>query len=116
MMSSINGWSTLLIAIPIVILNEEVEFFNFATEFPRVLLDMGGLAISGTMGQIFIFTMVSMFGALACSIATTIRKVITLMFSVIFFKNILVTRQWLGAALVFGALFGDMIFKKKPQN
>lgn len=38
------------------------------------------------------------------------------MFSVIFFQNPLQIHQWFGTVLVFGGLFGDMLFNKKPKR
>ena len=51
-------------------------------------------------------------GPLACSVVTTTRKFFTVLFSVLFFGNTLIARQWLGAVLVFSGLFADMLFGK----
>lgn len=67
------------------------------------------------MGQLFIFLMVASFGPLACSVVTTTRKFFTVLCSVLLFGNVLVARQWLGAVLVFAALFTDMLFGKKQS-
>lgn len=73
------------------------------------------LAITGAVGQLFIFIMVASFGPLACSVVTTTRKFFTVLCSVIFFGNPLTSRQWFGAALVFAGLFLDAAFGKgKP--
>ena len=55
----------------------------------------------------------SEFGPLPCSIVTTTRKFFTVLASVVFFGNSLITRQWFGVALVFAGLFLDGAFGKK---
>lgn len=67
----------------------------------------------GVLGQFFIFLMVANFGPLACSVVTTTRKFFTVLCSVLLFGNVLIARQWLGAVLVFAALFVDMLYGKK---
>jgi solute carrier family 35 (UDP-galactose transporter), member B1 len=114
LMAALNGWGALLMIAPILITGEGVRFVEFAGHYPQIWTFIGALVAAGAIGQIFIFAMVTMFGSLACSVTTTIRKVFNLLFFVLL-GDALLPQQWGGAALVFGALFGDLIFKKKPQ-
>ncbi|KAL5274123.1 SLC35B1 family protein [Megaselia abdita] len=113
MMSAMNYWSTLMLGVALVLSGEGKLFFDFATRHPKLLFDLGTLALTGALGQLFIFLMVSGHGPLACSVVTTTRKFFTVLCSVIFFGNALIPRQWFGAILVFVGLFADMIFGKK---
>ena len=63
--------------------------------------------------QHFIFLMVTSFGPLACSIATTTRKFFTILASVIFFGHSLLYRQWFGTAFVFIGLALDTLYGKE---
>lgn len=112
MMIAMNAWSTCFVAVAIVLTGEIFEFIAFANRYPNVLLQLALLAITGAVGQLFIFVMVSSFGPLACSVVTTTRKFFTVLFSVIFFGNVLTSRQWFGAFLVFVGLFADAAFGK----
>lgn len=112
MMIAMNAWSTCLVAVAIVLTGEIFEFISFANRYPHVLLQLALLAITGAVGQYFIFMMVSSFGPLACSVVTTTRKFFTVLFSVMFFGNVLTSRQWFGAFLVFVGLFADAAFGK----
>lgn len=116
MMLAMNGWSTVMVAVAVIITGELFEFIAFAARYPYVLSNLALLAITGAMGQLFIFIMVSSFGPLACSVVTTTRKFFTVLFSVIFFGNTLTSRQWLGAVLVFAGLFADAAFGKGPAK
>merc|ERR550534_2297331 len=71
-----------------------------------------GLLITGE-GVEFIFMTVSDFGPLPCSIITTTRKFFTVLASVIFFGNSLVTRQWIGTVFVFAGIFLDGLYGKQ---
>lgn len=64
----------------------------------------------------FIYTMVSSFGSLANSVTTTVRKFCSIVFSIIFFGHPSNAIQWAGAALVFIALFADIILNKKKKK
>lgn len=117
MMLAMNAWSTAIVLVAIIITGELFEFISFASRYPYVLSNLALLAVTGAVGQLFIFSMVSSFGPLACSVVTTTRKFFTVLFSVIFFGNALTSRQWLGAFLVFSGLFADAAFGKgKPKK
>jgi hypothetical protein len=55
---------------------------------------------------------VTTFGPLTCSIVTTTRKFFTILVSVLFYGNSLVSRQWLGVVFVFLGLGLDSMFGK----
>lgn len=67
---------------------------------------------SRTHMQYFIFTTITNFGPLTCSIFTTTRKFFTILASVVIFGNALVTRQWAGVLLVFLGLGLDIFLGK----
>lgn len=113
MMLAMNGWSTLFLVPALLVTGEAMEFVAFATKYPQMLSHLATLALAGAMGQLFIFMMVSSFGALACSVVTTTRKFFTVLCSVLLFGNNLSSRQWMGAVLVFLGLFADMFYGKK---
>lgn len=118
MMFSMNAWGSLFAVIAVLPTGEVWTFVPFIQRHPEVLYKMALLALTGSLGQFFIFVMVSSFGPLPCSIATTTRKFFTVLFSVIWFQNTLGYKQWIGCALVFIGLFADAVFgknRKKPK-
>ncbi|XP_026464003.1 solute carrier family 35 member B1 homolog isoform X2 [Ctenocephalides felis] len=115
MMVATNGWSATYISVALLLSGEGREFLSFAVRYPYIGTQLAALAVTGALGQLFIFMMVSKFGPLACSVVTTTRKFFTVLFSVIFLANPLIARQWFGAVLVFTGLFLDMIYGKKPS-
>ncbi|XP_058452984.1 solute carrier family 35 member B1 homolog [Malaya genurostris] len=113
MMLAMNGWSALFVIPALLITGEGSEFTAFAIKYPQMLTHLATLSLAGALGQLFIFMMVSSYGALACSVVTTTRKFFTVLCSVLLFGNNLSSRQWFGTILVFSGLFADMFYGKK---
>jgi len=113
-MFSINMYSAVFLTIGSVATMEVVGFYEFAVKYPDILLKIGSAALVGSLGQIFIFMMISDFGPLPCSIVTTTRKFFTVLISVIFIGNPISGQQTIATVIVFGALFADAFWGKKP--
>lgn len=116
MMLGMNYWSMLILGAVSLLTGEGKLFFDFAIRHPEVWGHIAALSLAGAIGQLFIFMMVSGFGPLPCSVTTTTRKFFSVLFSVVFFGNSLIARQWLGTVLVFTGLFADMLIGKKPTE
>lgn len=112
MMLAINYWSSIMVLMAFIGTSEKYLAFNFILKYPVVLLHLGSLALTGALGQLFIFSMILNFGSLSNSIVTTTRKFFTVLFSVLIFGNSLSTIQWIGAFLVFTGLFADKFMKQ----
>lgn len=116
MMTSINAFSSLILSFLILITGEWREFFIFFSSHPESLKDLTNLNLFGALGQFFIFMMISEFGSLPCSIVSTVRKFLTVLFSVMVFGNSLRRQQWFGTTLVFVGLFGDLFNTNNIHN
>lgn len=112
-MFSINMYSAVFLTIATIATGEISNFYQFAVKYPDVLTKIGSAAVVGSMGQIFIFMMISEFGPLPCSIVTTTRKFFTVLISVFVMGNSLTGRQQIATAVVFAALFADALWGKK---
>lgn len=113
MMLNINGWSSLFM-MPLIIW-QMFEFVPFAAENPKVIASIAMLTVAASVGQLFIFTMITSFGSLACSIVTTLRKFFTTLYSALLSKSF-IAMNWCGVALVFAALIADIIFGNKSDK
>ncbi|XP_013189474.1 solute carrier family 35 member B1 homolog [Amyelois transitella] len=116
MMLNTNGWSTIISGVGVLLSGEIFKFISFVSLYPEILLYLIAFALTGALGQLFIFFMVSEFGPLPCSVVTTTRKFFTVLASVIFFGNVLIPRQWIGAVLVFTGLFLDIFYSKGKKS
>lgn len=132
-MQGMNAWSSIYLGVALVLSGELISFAQFIIHYPLCLLDMSLLALTGALGQLFIFFIVSHllgyqnlvnddffqvteFGPLPCSVITTTRKFFTVLGSVVLFGNVLIARQWFGAVVVFTGLFMDAFFSKKAPK
>jgi len=117
MMMAMNKWSVGYLAVALAFTGEGLEFLGFIQRHPHVLWQLASFSVASALGQFFIFLCVSDFGPLPCSIITTTRKFFTVLASVIFFGNSLITRQWMGTVLVFAGIFLDGLYgKQKPKT
>lgn len=91
-------------------------FYEFAKKYSNIYITIGSSALVGSLGQIFIYLMISEFEALPCSITTTTRKFLTVLMSVLFMPgNSLSVRQQVATIVVFAALFVDAFWGKKSK-
>jgi drug/metabolite transporter (DMT)-like permease len=59
---------------------------------------------------------VTEFGPLTCSIVTTLRKLFSVVFSIVLFNHAYTARDTIGAAVVFTALFLDALDSKRSYK
>ncbi|XP_069119471.1 solute carrier family 35 member B1-like [Argopecten irradians] len=116
MMLNVNLWSLVWSSIGLLVSGEIVTFLAFAQSYPSVLLNMLYFGIASAIGQMFIFTTVTCFGPLTCSIITTTRKFFTIFASVIIFQNPMNSRQWIGTVFVFTGLGLDSAYGKEKKK
>lgn len=118
MMLNMNLWSVLFLGVAVVFTGEVFSFLSFVQRHPSILWQLVTFSVASALGQFFIFLTVSDFGPLPCSIITTTRKFFTVLGSVLFFGNTLISRQWIGTVFVFTGLFLDSMYGKavsKPK-
>lgn len=61
MMSGMNFWSSVLLAIVLLVNGEGLQFIYFVTRHPSTIFHIAALAVAGALGQLFIFLTVSLF-------------------------------------------------------
>jgi UDP-galactose transporter B1 len=87
---------------------ELLECIAFVYKHPAVLQQMAIFSATMAMGNIFIFKLQHDFGALTVTRITTIRKLVSVLFSVLWFGHQMAAAQWIGVLVVF---FADKISK-----
>lgn len=106
------AWCCIILLFAVIVTGEIFIVFPFIGRHTIVLWDFCALGIADAIGNVFTFAMISSYGALPCSVITTVRKFFSVIFSIIFFSNPSTPLQWLGACLVFSGLIADAIFGK----
>ncbi|ETW02005.1 hypothetical protein H310_06523 [Aphanomyces invadans] len=115
MMHRINVVSTLLSAVLIVATSQEMALVHVLDNF-AVSRDLLFLGVSGGAGQMFIFLMISRFGALMTSVAGTARKILTLCVSILAFGHVLTGMQYVGLAVAVAGMCVNLLRGSKPQQ
>nr|CAD2194244.1 unnamed protein product [Meloidogyne enterolobii] len=116
MMFSMNAFSSAFLSLMLVVSGELIAFFNFLVAYPGALREILLFSVSGAVGQCFIFKTVTDFGPLTCSIVTTLRKLFSLVFSILLFSHPYTNRHILGTILVFAALLLDALDSRKNHQ
>lgn len=87
----------------------------FLVAYPAILRDITMLSLSAVAGQFAISYTIQTFGALLYSGIMTTRQLFSVLLSEVIFKHGLTVMQWVGALMVFAALFYK-VFKKAFQT
>lgn len=109
LMYNIQLGKTILAFLGLLIFNEMHLFLKMCGDMGFLLV---ALAMSGALGQIFIFICISKFGALTCSIIGLARKVTTLVASIYIYGHHLNSIQWFGLFVCVGAMIMNFLSKK----
>ncbi|KAF7299155.1 hypothetical protein MIND_00864100 [Mycena indigotica] len=88
---------------------------TFIREHPSIKLPLLQFAITGALGQLFIFETLQHFGSLTLVTITLTRKVFTMLLSVVWYGHKLSPAQWIGAGVVFAGISVEA-FVKTPKG
>lgn len=84
--------------------SELMEALAFIRAHPSIVTPLVQFALTGALGQLFIFETLQHFGSLTLVTITLTRKLFTMLLSVVVYKHSLTAGQWLGAAIVFAGI------------
>ncbi|KAL6302814.1 UDP-galactose transporter [Sparassis latifolia] len=86
---------------------------DFIRQHPSVVTPLTQFALTGALGQLFIFETLQHFGSLTLVTITLTRKLFTMLLSVVVYNHKLTKGQWLGAAVVFAGISVEAWVKRK---
>ncbi|KAI0632192.1 UAA transporter [Trametes polyzona] len=89
---------------------------DFIRTHPSVVVPLAQFALTGALGQLFIFETLQHFGSLTLVTITLTRKLFTMLLSVIVYNHKLTPGQWLGAAVVFAGISVEAWVKRKDVH
>ncbi|KAG8929586.1 UDP-galactose transporter [Tulasnella sp. 418] len=130
MMFFINLFSTIITSLLLVLplpyiptihpgTNWELEIqqaMEFIRTHPAVVTPLAQFALTGSLGQLFIFETLQHFGSLTLVTITLTRKLFTMLLSVIVYNHKLTGGQWAGAATVFAGIAVEAYVKRKDVH
>ncbi|BGP22233.1 UDP-Glc/Gal endoplasmic reticulum nucleotide sugar transporter [Rhodotorula toruloides] len=97
-------------------INELSSALAFIRTHPSVKLDILLFGLTGSIGQLFIFATLSLYGSLTLVTITVTRKMATMLLSVFVFEHRLTKGQWAGVGMVFGAVAMEAIIARREKK
>ncbi|GAA6012601.1 hypothetical protein JCM10207_009053 [Rhodosporidiobolus poonsookiae] len=96
--------------------NELSSALSFIATHPSVKLDILLFGLTGSIGQLFIFATLSLYGSLTLVTITVTRKMMTMLLSVFVFDHKLTKGQWGGVGMVFGAVAMEAVVARREKK
>lgn len=88
----------------------------FVRAHPSVVSPLAQFALTGALGQLFIFETLQHFGSLTLVTVTLTRKLFTMLLSVVVYNHKLTLGQWAGAGIVFAGISVEAWVKRKDVH
>jgi len=88
----------------------------YQTPENNFLLTFFLIVILGTVGQMFIFHTIRLFGPIVCGVITTTRKFFAVICSIIVFQHAINLFQWISVAFVFAGVGVEMFYNVKIKG
>lgn len=88
----------------------------FIRTHPSVVVPLAQFALTGALGQLFIFETLQHFGSLTLVTITLTRKLFTMLLSVVVYNHKLTSGQWLGAGVVFAGISVEAWVKRRDVH
>jgi UDP-galactose transporter B1 len=107
-------WSLLLFAV--LCAGELLDAARWIVAHPTFATKLLVFGCSGAVGQLALFTAVALTDGLLVSVATTLRKIFTILISAVVYHHRLKSTEWAGIAIVFSALGIEAVSKKRKPH
>jgi len=92
------------------------DAIRFLGAHPQAIYPLLQFAVTGALGQLFIFETLQHFGSLTLVTITLTRKLFTMMLSVILYRHKLTPGQYFGATIVFAGISIEALNKRKDVH
>jgi len=115
-----TNFGAMLLLLPAAFLTGQFQAgIEYLSANISILDEVGLFALCSAFGQVFIFLTISGFGPDTNAKVTTIRKMATVLISIVWFGHSIVTEQWMFVGLVFASVLaeiGEKMFGKKAHE
>jgi len=115
-----TNMGAMLLLLPVAIASGQLQAgIQYLMVNHTILDEVAIFALCSAFGQVFIFLTISWFGPDTNAKITTVRKMATVMISILWFGHSMVSTQWMFVGLVFFSVFAEIaekIFGKKKDH
>lgn len=117
LMLSMNVFAFLYTFSALVVTGEGIRGLEYLIEYPWIQQDVLLFGLASALGQNFIFYTITGPGPLVCTTITTMRKFLTILYSVFRYPdNSFNQEQWTGVFLVFSGLGAEIVQKAMKKK
>jgi UDP-galactose transporter B1 len=92
-------------------LGEFTQGITYCSSNPEVFSLIWKFSLCSAIGQSFIFYTVARFDPLVCSTVTTTRKILSVLYSILFKGHSIAGQGWLGLLLAIGGIASELVHK-----
>mmetsp|Transcript_43938 Transcript_43938/g.72983 ORF Transcript_43938/g.72983 Transcript_43938/m.72983 type:complete len:419 (-) Transcript_43938:811-2067(-) len=111
MMMYANLFSSGFTALGLLVTLEIVQVTAYIASNPEIMTHMFVMSVCSAVGQLFIFTTIKKYGPLVFATIQTVRQLLSIVLSIVFFGHPVNHMEALGVAIVFVALGGQIAQK-----
>jgi len=111
MMMYSNLFSSGFTALGLLVTLEVVQVTHFLRHNPSIVPHIVTMSICSAVGQLFIFYTIKHYGPLVFATIQTVRQLLSIVLSILFFGHPINAMEALGILIVFGALGGQIMHK-----
>jgi len=115
-----TNMGAMLLLLPVALASGQLQAgIQYLMVNHTILDEVAIFALCSAFGQVFIFLTISWFGPDTNAKITTVRKMATVMISILWFGHSMVSTQWMFVGLVFFSVFAEIaekIFGKKKDH
>ena len=116
MMMYANLFSSGFTALGLVLNLEILSVASFVEANPAIVAHIGIMAVCSAVGQLFIFYTISKYGPLVFATIQTVRQLLSIVLSILFFAHPINAMETLGIAVVFVALTAQIYQKYRASK
>lgn len=99
-----NMFAFLFVFVNAILTGELVPSIRYLVTHPTVIVDVFGVCILQLIGQICIYLVVANFKQHIYPLISTVRKIFTILLSILVFGHPMTIHQWFAMVLVFGGM------------
>merc|ERR550514_186301 len=112
-----NVFSSAFTALGLLVTMGILQVVSFLVANPGIVSHICIMSVCSAVGQLFIFYTIKNYGPLVFATIQTVRQLLSIVLSIIFFNHPVNTMEGVGILIVFGALGGQIGVKwinRKP--
>lgn len=111
-MAQINKWVFILTVFYSILRMEFLPIFYYIYDHPTFAIDLVLNAFMSSLTQLFVYYLIQKFRQHIVPFVITIRKILSVVISILWFHHSIGPVQWVGIVIVFMAAVFDFVYEK----